>query len=321
LVTRKELLKLKADEFESLVCDLLILHGLQNATWRTPGADGGRDIEGRVDVLDLSGNVETQKWYIECKRYSKSVDWPTVYHKIAHADNHRADYLLICTTASLSPACKSEIKTWNNGSRIPKIRYWDFSDLIRKIDKEPIIKTKYGFNSNDTNISLSMLPISRLVSKIIQLQYGLVSQDTSPSLLNIAIEFSASLTELISSTIERLSIGNSAFYKPFNVDRDLYCWCLVENEVDLTMFDAYGIRALLTLLRYFTRSAEITLHPRKLATMSTGQKKTQKSDGISIILPPESISSPAIEAMKLIAIWTNFQIIITDNTVEIVPNK
>lgn len=32
--------------FEHLIFDLMILTGLRNVVWRSPGADGGRDIEG-----------------------------------------------------------------------------------------------------------------------------------------------------------------------------------------------------------------------------------------------------------------------------------
>src|SRR5258706_15282013 len=95
-------------DFENLVFDLAIAAGLRNATWRTPGSDEGRDIEGELTTVDFSGHTSVQKWYIECKRYSSSVDWPTVWEKIAYADAHAADYLLVVTTSHLSPQCKNQ---------------------------------------------------------------------------------------------------------------------------------------------------------------------------------------------------------------------
>src|SRR5262249_18026984 len=86
--------KLPPGEFENLAYDLLFLSGVQNLRWRTPGADGGRDLEGEVAVIDFSGETFRQRWYIECKRYAKSVDWPTVYEKLTVALNHQADFLL-----------------------------------------------------------------------------------------------------------------------------------------------------------------------------------------------------------------------------------
>lgn len=81
LVTR--LKQLAPQEFENLACDLLFLSGLQNLRWRTPGADGGRVLEGEFSTIDFSSEHMVQSWYIECKRYSKSLSWPTVYEKLA----------------------------------------------------------------------------------------------------------------------------------------------------------------------------------------------------------------------------------------------
>jgi hypothetical protein len=42
----KSLHDLSPRQFENVVYDLVSAAGLRNAVWRTPGADGGRDIEG-----------------------------------------------------------------------------------------------------------------------------------------------------------------------------------------------------------------------------------------------------------------------------------
>src|SRR5258706_16433701 len=86
-------------EFENLIFDLMTSRGMSNVVWRTPGADGGRDIEGQTTELDLSGTAVSRKWYVECKRYATSVDWPTIYPKLSYADSHHADFLLLCTTS------------------------------------------------------------------------------------------------------------------------------------------------------------------------------------------------------------------------------
>jgi hypothetical protein len=70
---KKLLEALKPTAFENLSFDLVTAAGLQNAVWRTPGADGGRDIEATMPVMDISGEVTHQKWYIECKRYKHSL--------------------------------------------------------------------------------------------------------------------------------------------------------------------------------------------------------------------------------------------------------
>ncbi|HDZ9489188.1 TPA: restriction endonuclease, partial [Vibrio cholerae] len=86
-----DLLSLSPEQFESMTFDIVTALGLRNAVWRTPGSDVGRDIEGNYYISDLSGLYQKQKWYVECKRYAKSVDWPTVWNKIAYAETHSAD--------------------------------------------------------------------------------------------------------------------------------------------------------------------------------------------------------------------------------------
>lgn len=60
--------------FENLTYDLLFLSGIRNLRWRTPGSDGGRDLEGEFTVIDFAGDHIIQKWYIECKRYASSLN-------------------------------------------------------------------------------------------------------------------------------------------------------------------------------------------------------------------------------------------------------
>jgi len=130
--------------FENLVYDLASSAGLRNAVWRTPGSDEGRDIEGEITTIDFSGYYATTKWYIECKRYSTSVDWPTVWQKIAYADSHSADYLFIVTTAHLSPQCKTEISRWHGDRRRPAIRVWDAANLEQILLQHPRVLIKYA---------------------------------------------------------------------------------------------------------------------------------------------------------------------------------
>src|SRR6185503_13599865 len=93
-----QLRALTPTEFENLSYDLLVLSGLRNATWRTPGPDAGRDIEGEYLTVDLSETLSLERWYVECKHYTSAIDWPTIFAKIAYAQNHRADFLLLVTT-------------------------------------------------------------------------------------------------------------------------------------------------------------------------------------------------------------------------------
>src|SRR5215203_1454936 len=115
-------------EFENLTYDVLFLSGMQNLRWRTPSADGGRDLEGEFPVMDFSGENATQRWYIECKRYAASLSWLTVYEKVAVAENHNADYLLFVTTSNFSSPCRDEVQRHNLKGGV-QIRIWPFYRL------------------------------------------------------------------------------------------------------------------------------------------------------------------------------------------------
>src|SRR5689334_4421657 len=97
--------RLSPGQFENLTFDCMKAAGLKNVVWRTPGADGGRDIEGYAFDRDLSGQDVVQKWYVECKLYSSSLDWPTIWNKISYADAQGADFLLVVTNSNPSPTC------------------------------------------------------------------------------------------------------------------------------------------------------------------------------------------------------------------------
>jgi Restriction endonuclease len=71
--------RLQPEQFENLTYDILLLSGVQNLRWRTPGTDGGRDLEGDLTTVDFSGETVKQRWYIECKRYAQSINWPTTF--------------------------------------------------------------------------------------------------------------------------------------------------------------------------------------------------------------------------------------------------
>ena len=124
-------------EFEHLVFDMLSLRGLSNVDWRTPGADGGRDIEGLWTQFDLSGYEQRTKWFVECKRYAAAVDWPTIYEKVAYADSHQADVLLMCTSSSFSPAALTRVAEWNDRRRRPTIRLWPQHELHLRLQQHP----------------------------------------------------------------------------------------------------------------------------------------------------------------------------------------
>lgn len=148
---QQRILRLSPEQFENLIFECVRARGMTNVVWRTPGADGGRDIEGRVQEIDLSGASESRLWYVECKRYNSSLDWPTVRGKVAYAESNNADVLLMATTTNPSPQCENEINKWNLMNRRPIIRFWRGYDLPNIIRGYPHISLMFGNRDRSNN--------------------------------------------------------------------------------------------------------------------------------------------------------------------------
>jgi hypothetical protein len=250
--------KLTPTEFEHLVFDLLILSGLKNVVWRTPGADGGRDLEGYFTVNDFSENLKLEHWYIECKRYEHSIDWPTVYKKVSYADNHNADFLFLVTTSYISPKCKEEIANWLRNRKRPIIRYWDGTTLEQQILRYPVLLYKYSLLNPKPSTGVEFLAPITFALKTITSAYNTAVFSNS---LSSDLELCAALVDLISARIDESKQPGKAPKRRFLPHRDLHHWCDIDNKVDLTPFDSFGMRAVLAAIKFCGRIEEIIILP------------------------------------------------------------
>lgn len=238
------LLDLDFTQFENLTLDIMNELGLKNSVWRTPGGDVGRDIQGEYFFTDLSGYFQMQKWYIECKRHAGSIDWPTIWKKIAYAQNHNCDVLLFSTTSSLTPQACDQITLWNTNRNKPIIRFWTNNDVASKLNEFPWVAQKYGLLKSPSEISGNiLLPANKLLLKLSN------SLGFDKDRIRVEkIELIQSLSELISIRLEELvSFGNYKF-SLFNEDYDYIDW-FVGNNCKLVIFDASSIRAFLHYLK------------------------------------------------------------------------
>jgi hypothetical protein len=231
-------------EFENFAFDMLSAAGVRNLTWRTPGADGGRDIEGTVYVTDFSGSSYEQVWYFECKRYSSSLDWPLVYGKIAYADAHNADYLLIITNSSPSPNCETLISQWNKGRRKPFVRFWRGYELSSLADRFPIIAAKYGLKIAPPPKVRQFLDLAVEISKITQGAYASVIVNGNADL---AIECAAALSELFSLRCEDIAAYGQFIPIGEEITHEKYAW--IEGTSDRLIYDT-ATRAVVATIRY-----------------------------------------------------------------------
>jgi hypothetical protein len=239
---------LSPTQFENVVYDLVTSAGLRNAVWRTPGSDGGRDIEGEMVSVDFSGYHMNLKWYIECKRYASSVDWPTVWEKISYADSHRADFLLVVTTAALSPQCKSEVSTWNARRRKPAVRSWEGTVLEQMLIQYPSILVKHGLATDKKLTPASFMSLAQQTSKVVQAAHGhseVANHD------NAALEAASALSELLTVRLRDAESGATFIKSPFKPSVDNFEWLTVGGDhKELGTFDRHGLRAVLALLRH-----------------------------------------------------------------------
>lgn len=278
-------------DFENLVYDCLSAVGMKNLVWRTPGADGGRDIEGIEYIKDLSGQDTARKWFIECKRYSSSIDWPTVWKKIAYADGHGADFLMVATNSNPSPSCENEITRWNDSRRYPKVRFWRGYDLPRLIRSHQSIASAYGLVDNPALLQASALPLTLLISSINQAMYvsHLFGAD-----ITIGLEASACLSELLSHRLSDLERHGRFVSGPRVSSALTFGWLRSAGEMD--SFEEVGLRAMLTTLRHLTQAPSMEVH------------STAGSAEVHLNSPRFELTEKATEHLRLLSVWAQIEL-------------
>lgn len=235
--------------FENLTLDLMRAVGFRNLVWRTPGADGGRDIEAEKVITDPTDTDSVQKWYIECKRYSTSVDWPTVWRKIAFADSHGADFLLLVTNSQPSPQCETEINRWNSDRRRPTLRVWRGYDLPRFIRRYEDVAFAHGLAPRALNLSSLSVGFSSVLSKLALSAYGSHVFGTNP---DIPLTAAASLSELFNQRL--ISIETYGKFKFGTKIKDLSDWPWLSVTGDPTTQEEVGFKAIVSCVRHLTQS-------------------------------------------------------------------
>lgn len=292
-------------QFEHLTYDLSVLSGLRNAVWRTPGPDAGRDIEGEVVTSDMSETMVVQRWYIECKRYAESIDWPTVYDKIAYAHNHGVDYLLFVTTATLSPRCREELSKRELRKAQPFVRAWDAPLLEVMVARYPLLLVKYGLTDEEQPLAESMLPLINIASKSIQSAYGTASLRDH---VDPALEFSVALVDLISARLAGAYSWGKAMSRRTVPTRDIYPWVKMGKGVKLEACDSYGLRALLSAIRFFWRMEKIIL--------------TKSTSGICRVhLSLRENSTAAGDVLAVISLWSNLEVHLASGAIDVLLRR
>lgn len=288
------LVALHPTHFENLVYDLLSISGLRNLAWRTPGADGGRDLEGEFLRVDLSGTAVLERWYIECKRYSNALSWPEVRGKIAFAENHSADFLLICTTSTLSSTSRDELARWAVRRARPTIRTWEGPELENRIQLQPDILAKYGLSSVPL---ITAGPAYDLVQLALRSTSAAYTKAEFSGTTTIELEYAAALVELAQDVI---TFGGAGPTRRFDVNRDLYEWATLEPSIDASYLDALTFRALLCTVRLVA----------KVSAVQIRQGPSRASRTFSVYWPGGPGSPRFANFLGPLALWGNFEVIV-----------
>lgn len=287
----KSISDLGPSEFEELVFDLVQALGLKSAVWRTPGRDGGRDIQGEWYVDDLSGHVGRQVWYVECKKYEASVSWPVVWEKIAFAESNEADVLLFAVTSSLSPQAVDEVNRWNANRKRPLIRFWNGFDVEKQLRLFPVIAIRFGLIANPSiEIGGALLPAINILLKFSISAHSAEVFEIPAGRKRIVLY---SLSELISARLSEFESDGAFSIANFREAIDGFDW--LENSVVLERLhvDRYSIRVLTCYLMDFLRLPSMRVH--------------EQGDNVffelNTVLP-----APVFHDLRQISLLSNFEI-------------
>ena len=289
---------LSPSEFENLTYDCLRACGLKNMVWRTPGADGGRDIEGIAYGRDLSGHETIQTWYIECKRYSVSIDWPTVWEKIAYADAQGADILLISTNSNPSPQCEERVRCWNEQRRRPSIRFWRGYESPRILNANLQVAASYGLVDSKSGSEAGALRLALLITKISQSAY--VASELGVS-YGAALEAASTLSELLSQRIDDLIKFNRLVPSAKATSKPSFHWAEILGDAE--NWEDVSLRSLLAFLRYQMNatSLRVEIDGERARVLGVGSKL--------------NLSDAALEDLKVAGHWARAEF-----TLEAAPN-
>jgi len=134
---------LRARELEECVYWLLDAMGAKELEWRVgsldhPTSDQGRDIEAQFGLSSPDAEVVRQKWWIECKGRSRTVEPDAVKRAVNNVQaTSEVDVLVVVTNTSFSNSTRNWVSDWRRVHRRPVVKLWDKTDLERLLCRHP----------------------------------------------------------------------------------------------------------------------------------------------------------------------------------------
>lgn len=279
--------------FENLTFDLVRADAMENVHWRTPGADGGRDIECDQVTRDFSGHTRRSRWLIECKRYKASVSWPTVWEKVAYGDNSQADYLLLVTTSKFSTRCLDEIEKWNALDRRPAIRVWPGHEVAFRLFLQPSIAAKYGLIDDPVPSAIDVSGLSIHVSRMSQ---AAIAQSDTDRMNKFVIATSCLANLLYVRSRDIAEIGSFRITQPSSKET-LPIFVTGANPVELGAFDWCGLMAYLACLHVVSK-AKLRINKQTGGTITLSMDSGLRAGTVHVALLKEVAFWGAIVASE-----------------------
>lgn len=154
---------LQARDLEECVYWLFDSLGARDLEWRTGGsgggvADGGRDLEVTFYVPSPDGEMEEERWWVECKGRSGTLEANAVKSAV-NGTTAPADLacLVIVTNTTFSNPTRDWVKAWQATHPRPKIKLWDHTTLERQLSRHPDVVLRLFAEALSTSGQLQAL--------------------------------------------------------------------------------------------------------------------------------------------------------------------
>ena len=125
--------RLNDTQFEEFTVDLLHAMEFVNIDWRkgtgkrTSPADGGRDIACQLVRRDVDGSVHLEKWFVDCKHFTRGVPATELQNLLAWAQAERPDTALFVVSNFLSNAAKDNVNKYLSQNPPFKVKVWELT--------------------------------------------------------------------------------------------------------------------------------------------------------------------------------------------------
>ena len=135
--------KLKGKDLEECLYWLIDSLGGKDLEWRLGGEGGGapdqgRDLEAIFYKHEPDGEISRQKWWIEAKGRTSTVEPAIVKESILNAAGKKdLDVLVIASNTNFSNPTRDWVKEWQLNNSKPIIRLWDKHNLERLLSQHP----------------------------------------------------------------------------------------------------------------------------------------------------------------------------------------